>query len=240
VQAFLSTPAGALTAAVVLTALVAWESVFPPWAPYFVLYAIAAIALPLWIPAQWIPAQWSPPTSARAVLARHGGPAAALIALYVAFDLGVMGGLLGGLLVRAGLDTPFYSLPQAIDAVLALASTRLGLSSEASLGLFAAFVLLWAPVGEELFYRRYLYGALRQRWGVWGAAGLSSALFGLRHVTHLLYTWPEVAWAAAAQYALSTAVFGVGLCLLYERSRSLWLLVAVHALTNAVLIALGG
>lgn len=46
--------------------------------------------------------------------------------------------------------------------------------------ILAAVVL--APIGEELFFRGILFQALRRRVGLWAAATISSAVFGVVHV----------------------------------------------------------
>jgi uncharacterized protein len=49
-----------------------------------------------------------------------------------------------------------------------------------TLVVLAAVVL--APVGEELFFRGFLFQALRRRVGLWPSAFMSSALFGVVHI----------------------------------------------------------
>ncbi len=82
---------------------------------------------------------------------------------------------------------------------------------------------LGAPLGEELLYRGMLYGALRRRWGFWGAALVSSLAFGLFHVIPL--------------QVLTAMLLGLVLCWVYERSGSLWAPVLVHLVNN--LLAFG-
>lgn len=77
------------------------------------------------------------------------------------------------------------------------------------------------PIGEEVFFRGFVYGALRQ-WGTLLAAGLSALFFGAVHqqVVHFLPIF----------------VLGVILALLYERTRSLLPTMVVHAVNNLVAI----
>jgi len=82
---------------------------------------------------------------------------------------------------------------------------------------------LGAPLGEELLYRGMLYGALRRRWGFWGAALVSSLAFGLFHVIPL--------------QVLTAMLLGLVLCWVYERSGSLWAPALVHLVNN--LLAFG-
>ena len=87
-------------------------------------------------------------------------------------------------------------------------------------------VTVIAPLGEELFFRGFFYGALRNWRGPILAAILSGAVFGLVH-----------AGSAPVGYLVPLAIFGVGLCLLYEWTGSLYPPIALHALNNS--IALG-
>ena len=87
-------------------------------------------------------------------------------------------------------------------------------------------VTVIAPLGEELFFRGFFYGSLRNWRGPILAALLTGAVFGLIHVG-----------SAPIGYLVPLAVFGAGLCLLYELTGSLYPAIALHALNNS--IALG-
>ncbi|HEX2267153.1 MAG TPA: CPBP family intramembrane glutamic endopeptidase, partial [Actinomycetota bacterium] len=98
----------------------------------------------------------------------------------------------------------------------------------AALAFMAPVVVVVAPIGEEIFFRGFLHKALRRRLPMWGAAVLSSILFGLVHVHPLLIP--------------ALFVVGLGLALLYERQQSLLAPVVAHATFNVlgfVMIALG-
>ena len=104
---------------------------------------------------------------------------------------------------------------------------RLG-ADRGSVNLLAVVVLITviAPLGEELFFRGYFFGALRNWRGVWPAAILTGLVFGAIH-----------AGSAPAGFLVPLAFFGIGLCLLYHYSGSLYPCIALHALNNS--IALG-
>lgn len=87
-------------------------------------------------------------------------------------------------------------------------------------------VTVIAPLGEELFFRGFFFGALRNWRGWVVGATLTGALFGLIHVG-----------SAPVGYLVPLAFFGFGLCLLYEKTGSLYPPIALHALNNS--IALG-
>jgi membrane protease YdiL (CAAX protease family) len=85
------------------------------------------------------------------------------------------------------------------------------------LGLVLVAVVA-APLIEELFFRGILLHRWARRWGTGPAVVASSALFAVLHgewVGHFL--------------------FGVAMCALYLRTRTLWLPILAHALSNFAL-----
>ncbi len=96
------------------------------------------------------------------------------------------------------------------------------------LNVLAVVVLITviAPLGEELFFRGFFFGALRNWHGPWLAAILTGVVFGLIHTG-----------SSPVGYLVPLAFFGVGLCLLYHWTGSLYPSIALHALNNS--IALG-
>jgi len=93
--------------------------------------------------------------------------------------------------------------------------------AETALLVLATCVL--APVFEELFFRGFLYAAVRDRWGVPAGLAVSSLLFASVH--------PGLPNQAA------TAVLGVAFAATYERSGTLAAPVTAHALFNGVQLA---
>jgi membrane protease YdiL (CAAX protease family) len=104
---------------------------------------------------------------------------------------------------------------------------RLG-ADRGTLNLLAvvALITVIAPLGEELFFRGFFFGALRNWRGVWLAALGTGVVFGGIH-----------AGSAPVGFLVPLGFFGFGLCLLYHYSGSLYPCIALHALNNA--IALG-
>lgn len=84
------------------------------------------------------------------------------------------------------------------------------------------FLLLVAPLIEELVFRATLFRAWRVRWSPMLALLVSSLLFGAIHRV------PAAAFVTGLTYAL-----------LYTRTRSLWAAVLAHSLNNATMVAVG-
>lgn len=83
-------------------------------------------------------------------------------------------------------------------------------------------VIVVAPVAEELFFRAFFYRALRTRLGVWPAALIDGLVFGALHFQGV----------DTAMILPVIAVFGVGQCLVYERTGSIFAVIAIHAAFN--------
>jgi membrane protease YdiL (CAAX protease family) len=92
------------------------------------------------------------------------------------------------------------------------------------LAFLAPIVILAAPLGEELFFRGFLYQGLRRRFSVWPAAILSGVFFGIVHLGGVAFFL----------IVPSLAAVGVGLALVFERRQSLLASMAAHAAFNVV------
>lgn len=79
-------------------------------------------------------------------------------------------------------------------------------------------VCLAAPLGEETFFRGFLYQGIHRYWSVWPSALVSGALFGGAHL------YPTLVPALF--------VVGTGLALVYQRRRSLLASMTAHATFN--------
>jgi uncharacterized protein len=91
----------------------------------------------------------------------------------------------------------------------------------------ALLVIVLAPVVEEFFFRGFMYRALRTRMGVLAAAGVDGALFGLIHATSGIDAVPVL------------VVLGFAFCLVYERTGSIYPVIALHAFNNAFAYGVG-
>jgi membrane protease YdiL (CAAX protease family) len=224
-QWFLSEP-GVILVAAILTLLVLAESILPPWAPYFIFYAILAILIP-WILKTYRFGSFG------AVLKTHWKLILGVFAVAFILDEGVFTWLYEHALVGLGLGgNPFYSLSAALTALADKAALKFGITPDAALMLYAAFIVLWAPIGEELFYRGYLQGVLRRFQSFRVSALVSAGFFGIRHATHLFFLWPHVPVVAAVSWVVGAFIFGLLMSYLYEKTRSLYPLILVHAGVN--------
>lgn len=88
--------------------------------------------------------------------------------------------------------------------------------------VIAAAAVIVAPVCEEIVYRGFVYNILKRYSGRVVAILLSALLFSVIH-------------GSLAQ-TLPLLVFGVVQCILYDKARSLWLPMALHAIYNALML----
>ncbi len=110
-----------------------------------------------------------------------------------------------------------------------------GNRSSVALAAAAVFVCVIAPIAEELFFRGFIFGALR-RWrisvdgrqlGPWLAAVVTGIFFGLVH-----------AGSASLQYLIPLGFLGFVLCLVRWRTRSLYPCMALHSINNSLALGL--
>ena len=88
-------------------------------------------------------------------------------------------------------------------------------------------VVVVAPVMEELFFRAFVYRALRNRLRIWSAALIDGLVFASVHLQYL----------ASPELLVVIFAFGVATCLLYEATGSVFPCIAVHAAFNALSLA---
>jgi membrane protease YdiL (CAAX protease family) len=224
---------GVYVFSIALTALAAFEAAVPFWAPFFIVYAVLAIAVPLSCRSHSFGNFFS-------VMQRSWPLLVSILALDIVWELGIWTWGYEWALEKAGMKAvPFYSLDAALGQMLRTAASRHGMSDTTTAAFLGFFVLLWAPLGEELFYRGYIFGALRKHRGLWCAAAVSSLFFSMRHALHFLYLWPEFPAGAAVAWAFSTFVPGLYVCYLYEKTGSLYPLIIEHIFVNILWIVTG-
>ena len=172
-----------------------------PWAEVLFMGSLASAAI--WLARRRPPLRFRDfglrPTAARAAV---GWVAALLLVdgVFTAFW-------------RAAVHSTYSNAPTPLDAA----------HPGGAIGLAIAVVIL-APVGEEFFFRGFVYRALRSRLRVAIAAPLAGAAFGVVHAFPGGDNWVVVP---------PLAVTGVLLCLLYERTGSLLPGIAAHMIVNS-------
>ena len=153
-----------------------------------------------------------------------------------AWHFGLRGAELGPALGWAALGMLVFYLVTALYGTYIQPDAEQGTvealgGDQGTLGLIVAgaMVIAVAPVVEEVFFRGFLYGALRSRLGIWLAAGINGALFGVIH-----YSFESV---EALLLVPPLALLGFLFCLVYERTGSLLPVIGMHAFNNTVAYA---
>jgi uncharacterized protein len=95
--------------------------------------------------------------------------------------------------------------------------------STAALVAVCVLVTVIAPLAEEVFFRGYFFGALRNWRGPWPAALVTGLVFGGVH-----------AGGTEPVFLVPLAILGFMLCVVRERTGSLLPCIALHAVNNAL------
>ncbi len=83
-------------------------------------------------------------------------------------------------------------------------------------------IVVAAPVSEEVCFRGMLYGGLREKLSTPVAALIGGLIFGALHALTGISAVPPL------------MAFGIVLCLLYEKTGSIWPGIMIHMLNNTV------
>ncbi len=109
-----------------------------------------------------------------------------------------------------GIEAP----PSQVDQLI--------MEGDISSSILLVVIVLVAPVAEEIFFRGYLYSAFKKAWGVGAGLFLSSLLFALAHME--LYSFVPI------------FVIGWILAYIFEKTKSLFPIIFLHAAYNLILI----
>jgi len=103
-------------------------------------------------------------------------------------------------------------------------TTDLGID-ESTLAAIAAglLIVVFAPISEEIFFRGFMFGALRTRLSLWPAAAISAFVFGLLHLS-------------SGDFSVVPPLMVLGLLFawLYEYTGSLGPPIVLHMINNAI------
>ena len=138
-------------------------------------------------------------------------PAFVFSMIFIAYGLGALGW-------QDWVKEQFASKPQA--AVQLVRETQ----DIALLVALAIGAVLIAPIAEEVIFRGYLYPVVEKYTDRWFAAGFTGILFGVIHAN--LMSLPVL------------CVIGIVLAVLYERTKSLWVVIGCHAAFNGFQVGL--
>ncbi|MCB0876083.1 MAG: CPBP family intramembrane metalloprotease, partial [Solirubrobacterales bacterium] len=126
-------------------------------------------------------------------------------------------------IVCAGILAPLLQ-PDQEDVTRDLGTNKDELGSVA---VAAFLIVIAAPVSEEVFFRGFMYGGLRNSMSILPAAAISALVWGSLHLG-----------AGNIGVAIQLAVFGLILAWLYERSGTLWAPILAHAINNTIAFVL--
>jgi membrane protease YdiL (CAAX protease family) len=153
---------------------------------------------------EWQRLGWRSPWSNQAW---SGGKIAGLIVAGLV-SMWVIQGVYVGLINALGLDSllPDQQFPDGIFDEWWL------------IALFGVAVIFSAPIAEELFFRGFVFGGLRRRFGFLAPSLTTGALFSLAHLQVGLL--------------VPFSLIGMVLSLVYERTGSIWFNIALHMIFN--------
>jgi membrane protease YdiL (CAAX protease family) len=230
-RGFQYTTLGVFAISFALMVLAGLENGPAPWAPFYVLYAAAATLLPL----KWKTYHFGPVRAVRwwmwlacpviAILMQ----ALASVLVNVVYARWVVA--LGG---PERLDHPIIGVPAMFAALFDAASLRLGLTPERVGVLYLGFLVAWAGLGEELYFRGYVQGVLRRHHSARYAITVAAVLFAVRHYMQVLLLLPTYPVFAATAWCAMAVPVGIVLGYTYEKTGSLWMPVTIHYLFNIV------
>lgn len=233
---FHRTTIGVYVVSLALMVVAGLENGPAPWSPYYVVYAALATLLPLrWKTYRFGPLKAVPwwMWAAAPILAIVLQATASVIVNVVYAQIVVK---LGG---AGALDDPVIGVPAMFHAMFAAASMKLGIDIETVRVTYLGFLVAWAGFGEEVYFRGYVQGVLRERKGARYAILVASALFAVRHYMQMALLLPKYPVFAATAWCAMAFPIGIVVGLIYERTKSLWIPVTVHYLFNIIPFLVG-
>ena len=234
--AFHRTTIGVLVVSFALMVVAGLENGPAPWSPYYVVYAALATLLPL----RWKTYRFGP---LKAVPWWMWAAAPILAILLQAVASIIVNIVYAQIVVKLGgperLDDPVVGVPAMFQAMYAAASMKLGIDIETVRVTYLAFLVGWAGFGEEVYFRGYVQGVLRERKGARYAILVAAALFAVRHYMQMGLLFPKYPVFAATAWVAMAFPVGIVLGIIYERTKSLWIPVVVHYLFNIVPFLVG-
>jgi len=128
-----------------------------------------------------------------------------------------LAGLLASYLLEGGID----SLQNRADLIFGMDASF----SWLEFGVRLIGVGILVPISEELYFRGMLHRLFQKSLGYWPRILLSSTIFALAH-------------ADSIGVVVSSFIMAIVIAIAYERTKSLWLPIAIHMTTNSVAVIL--
>jgi membrane protease YdiL (CAAX protease family) len=155
-------------------------------------------------------------------------------------------GFIGVFKERGFFKGLFCALPFIILQVISLASFFSDALSDPEsiwkpwyLILLGVLMMISIGVSEECFFRATIQNILAKKYansvkGIWFTAIVSALIFGLLHATNV---FTGVDLKSACIQAFNNVFIGLFFAAIYLRSRNIWALIAIHALTDLSALA---
>lgn len=226
---FQFTTLGVFFISFVLMVLAGIENSLVPWAPFYLLYAAAATSLPLkWKTYRFGPARSVPwwvwaACPVIAILLQAIG--SVMINVIYARSVVALGG-------AERLGHPIIGVPAMFAAMIDAAASHLGMTAATVQKLYFGFIIAWAGLGEELYFRGYVQGVLRRHHSARYAITAATLLFAVRHYMQMLLLLPTYPVFAATAWCVVAIPLGLVVGYIYEKTNSLWVPVMIHYLFN--------
>lgn len=234
--AFHRTTAGVFIISLALMVVAGLENGPAPWAPFYVVYVALAIGLPL----AWKTYRFGPVRNVPWWM-WLGAPVTAI--LLQAVGSVIVNVIYQRIVIALGgperMNDPIVSVPAMFDAMYKVAASRLGMSAHAVKVAYLSFIVAWSGLGEELYFRGYVQGTLRERKGARYAIVTATLLFAVRHYMQMGLLLPKYPLFSATAWMAMAIPVGLVLGLFYEKTKSLWIPVVIHYLFNIVPFLLG-
>ena len=218
---------GAVTTATVLTLIVLFESLyFVPWSPYFLIYAILAIIIPAKLGTYRF-------GKFGEELKRNLRPFLIFLIIAIIYVL-AMDTVYDLIITTMGAKgNTLIDFNAALNLLAEKAGEKFHITTENAKLVYAIYILIWAPIGEELFYRGYLFNIIKEKTNLVSGVLVSSFFFGIRHMTHFFFLnptpiLPGLWWATHAFF------FGIIMAYSYEKTNTLYVPMIIHFITNLI------
>ena len=230
-RGFQFTTLGVLTISFALMVLAGLENGPAPWAPFYFVYAAAVTLFPL----KWKTGHFG---SVRAVRWWMWAMCPVIAILLQAIGSVLVNVVYARVVVALGgaerLGNPIIGVPAMFDALFNAAALHLGLAVNTVRALYLGFIVAWAGLGEELYFRGYVQGVLRRHHSARYAITVATMLFAVRHYMQMLLLLPTYPVFAATTWCVLAVPLGFVTGYIYEKTHSLWMPVTIHYLFNII------